>query len=200
VPRFARSKFAGGWLGGDADFYTASATSVWYFPFAARDAFAVRVRAGYSDKFGQSVQVPIEDRFFAGGSNSVRGFANNSLGPTTVDETTGEVFPAGGNAILLTNLEMRFSLPVLSRINISAAAFFDGGNVWQDWKDVTWSDFKPFKNSGDVSINDYFYGIGLGIRYNTPVGPIRLDYGVPLKTLEGDSDKGLFYLALGQTF
>ena len=117
-----------------------------------------------------------------------------------MDPETGERLPTGGNALLLTNLELRFSIPVLSRINISGAAFFDGGNVWEDVEDISIGAFKPFKSSSDVTINDYFYGIGLGIRYNTPVGPIRLDYGIPLKTLEGESDKGLFYLALGQTF
>jgi len=200
VFRFLRLKFAGGLLGGDTDFYTASLSSQWYFPIGSFDVLALRVRAGYGDHFGQSGQVPIEDRYFAGGSNSVRGYPNNSLGPKIVDPATGEILPTGGNALLLTNLEVRFALPVVSRINISAAAFFDGGNVWQSWNDVTWSQFKPFKSSSDVTINDYFYGIGIGIRYNTPIGPIRFDYGVPLKTLEGDSDNGLFYLALGQTF
>ena len=108
--------------------------------------------------------------------------------------------PIGGNGLLLTNLELRFSIPVLSRINISGAAFVDGGNVWENFEDVKLSDFKPFKSSSEVTINDYFYGVGFGIRYNTPIGPIRLDYGIPLKTLEGESNEGLFYLALGQTF
>ena len=62
------------------------------------------------------------------------------------------------------------------------------------------SSFKPFKSESDVTINDYFYGVGLGVRYNTPVGPIRLDYGIALKTMEGQSKKGLFYLALGNSF
>lgn len=200
VYRFLRLKFAGGVLGGDNDFYTVSASSQWYFPYAKNDVFAIRVRVGYGDHFGQSGQVPIEDRYFAGGSNSVRGYENNSLGPKAVDPASGQLLSTGGNALVLTNMELRFGLPVLSRINISAAAFFDGGNVWESFKDVTWGSFKPFKSSSDVTINDYFYGIGLGVRYNTPVGPVRLDYGVPLKTLEGESDGGLFYLALGQTF
>jgi outer membrane protein insertion porin family len=208
VYRFLRLKFAGGFLGGDQDFYTASASSQWYFPMGRFDVLALRVRVGYGDHFGQSTVVPIEDRYFAGGSNSVRGYPNNSLGPKVldangdpvIDESTGNPIPAGGNALLLTNLELRFGIPVLSRINISGAAFFDGGNVWESVEDISLSDFKPFKNSSEVTINDYFYGIGLGIRYNTPIGPIRLDYGIPLKTAEGDSDKGLFYLALGQTF
>ena len=200
VYRFLRLKFAGGIMGGDNDFYTASLFSQWYFPVATRDVLALRVRVGYGDYFGQSTSVPIEDRYFAGGSNSVRGYPNNSLGPRVVDPETGVVQPVGGNGLLLTNLELRFTIPVFSRINVSGAAFLDGGNVWESFEDVTFSDFKPFKSSADVTINDYFYGVGVGIRYNTPIGPIRLDYGVPLKTLEGESGNGIFYLALGQTF
>jgi len=200
VYRFLRLKFAGGLLGGDNDFYTANVFWQRYFPVAVRDVLAVRVRVGYGDYFGNSTEVPVEDRYFAGGSNSVRGYPNNSLGPKIVNPETGALQPIGGNGLLLTNLELRFSIPVLSRINISGAAFIDGGNVWENFEDVKLSDFKPFKSSSEVTINDYFYGVGFGIRYNTPIGPIRLDYGIPLKTLEGESNEGLFYLALGQTF
>jgi outer membrane protein insertion porin family len=198
--RFLRVKLAGGILGGDYDFYTTSASSQWYWNLLRSDVLALRIRVGFGDSYGQSETVPIEDRFFAGGVNSVRGYENNSLGPKIVEKDTGTWIPTGGNALLLTNLEARFDIPVLSRINISGSAFFDGGNVWQDFKDVRMSDFRPFPPDSDVDINDYRYGMGLGIRYNTPVGPIRLDYGVPLKVEEGESRKGLFYLALGQTF
>jgi outer membrane protein assembly complex protein YaeT len=200
VYRFARVKFAGGFLGGENDFYTISVASQWYWQLLRGDVVALRVRAGYGDRFGQSEVVPIEDRYFAGGGNSVRGYENNSLGPKYVDEETGNTVPRGGNALLLTNLELRFDIPVLSRINFTGAMFFDGGNVWEDASDIKASDFSLLKGSGDVDINDYRYSVGLGIRYNTPIGPIRLDYGVPLKVEEGESDKGRFHLSLGQIF
>jgi outer membrane protein insertion porin family len=200
VYRFLRLKFAGGFLGGDSDFWTASASAQWYWRLLRGDVVALRVRFGYGDGFGQSEQPPIEDRFFAGGSNSVRGYENNSLGPQEYISERDEFFPLGGNFLMLTNIELRFDIPLLSRINISGAAFFDGGNVWENIKDVTLGDFKVFKSKDDVDINDYFYGVGLGIRYNTPIGPIRLDYGIPIKVREGQSEKGLFYLSLGQTF
>ncbi len=200
VYRFVRVKFAGGFLGGDNNFYTASAASQWYWQLLRGDVLALRVRAGYGDRFGDSEVVPIEDRYFAGGGNSVRGYENNSLGPKIVEPGTDNFVPLGGNALLLTNLELRFAIPVLSRINFTGAIFFDGGNVWQDVSDISFSDFKLLKSSSDVDINDYRYSVGLGIRYNTPVGPIRLDYGVPLKVEDGVSDKGRFSLSLGQIF
>ena len=89
---------------------------------------------------------------------------------------------------------------MLSKINFTGALFFDGGNVWEDAADIKISDFKLIKSSSDVDVNDYRYAVGMGIRYNTPVGPIRLDYGVPLKVEEGVSDKGRFHLSLGQIF
>jgi outer membrane protein insertion porin family len=198
--RFVRLKFAGGFLGGDGDFYTTSASSQWYWRLLRGDVFAIRVRVGYGDRFGQSETVPIEDRFFAGGVNSVRGYENNSLGPRLVDPTTGEWIATGGTVLLLTNAELRFNIPILSRINISGSLFFDGGNVWDDLSDLKWKDFRLFAKDSDVDVTDYRYGVGLGIRYNTPIGPIRLDYGIPIKVESGQSDKGLFYLALGQTF
>jgi len=200
VFRFLRLQFAGGFLGGDNDFYTVNGTHNWYWGVLGGDVLAVRVRAGYADHFGQSEVVPIENRFFAGGNSSVRGYRNNSLGPKLTDEETGDFVPLGGKVLLLTNLELRFDIPLLSRINISGAAFFDGGNVWASATDISGGDFQLFKPTSDVDINDYRYGVGLRIRYNTPIGPIRLDYGIPLKTQEGEPDSGLFYLSLGQTY
>jgi outer membrane protein insertion porin family len=199
--RFLRVKLAGGILGGDNDFYTLSSSVQWYWPVFSGEVFAVRVRAGYADYFGGSSQVPIEDRFFAGGGNSVRGYENNSLGPTTVlNEETGDFAPAGGQVLLITNAELRFAIPLLSRINITGAAFFDGGNVWENANAIDMTDFELVKSKHDVDVSDYRYGTGVGIRYNTPVGAIRLDYGVPLKVDETTSDKGRFHLSLGQIF
>jgi len=194
-------KLAGGILGGDNDFYTLSSSAQWYWPVFSGEVFAVRVRAGYADYFGGSSEVPIEDRFFAGGGNSVRGYDNNSLGPTTVlNQETGDFAPAGGQVLLITNAELRFPIPLLSRINITGAAFFDGGNVWENARAIHMTDFELVKSKSDVDVTDYRYGTGIGIRYNTPVGAIRLDYGIPLKVDETTSDKGQFHLSLGQIF
>ena len=65
---------------------------------------------------------------------------------------------------------------------------------------MSFSDFQLFKNQDDVTQEDYRYSVGLGIRYNTPLGPIRLDYGVPLVVEPGASAKGRFHFSLGQIF
>jgi outer membrane protein insertion porin family len=197
---------AGGVLGGDNDFYMVNTTLQRYWSITPTRVFAVRVRLGYGDSYGQSPEVPVENRFFTGGGNSVRGYDENSIGPrepveSVVDGNT-VVTPTvvGGRVFMLTNVELRFSLPFVSRWHFSGAVFADGGNVWRDPESVSFSDFRIFQSEDDVVQEDYRYGVGLGIRYNTPLGPIRLDYGIPLTVEAGMSGSGRFHFSLGQIF
>jgi len=195
---------AGGILGGDNDFYTLNATWQRYWPSWASSIFAARIMVGYADSYGRSEEVPVENRFFTGGGNSVRGYDENSIGPRELVENvvTGqpELTVVGGRVFVLTNVEMRFPLPWLSRWRFSGAIFADGGNVWKDPQSMRFSSFQLFKNQDDVTLEDYRYSVGLGIRYNTPLGPIRLDYGSPLVVEPGQSSKGRFHFSLGQIF
>jgi outer membrane protein insertion porin family len=199
-----RVLLAGGILGGDNDFYTLNATWQRYWPSWASSIFAPRIMLGYADSYGRSEVVPVENRFFTGGGNSVRGYDENSIGPRELVENsmTGqpEITVVGGRVFMLTNIEMRFPLPWLSRWCFSGAVFADGGNVWEDPNSVSFSNFQLFKNQDDVTQEDYRYSVGLGIRYNTPLGPIRLDYGTPLVVEPGGSSKGRFHFSLGQIF
>lgn len=199
--RILRLEGAGGFLGGDNDFYTSSASLQHYYPIGSSVVLAWRVRGGYADAFGDSKEVPVENRFFAGGGNSVRGYDENSLGPRSVqgDQSTNPV-PIGGRVLLLTNLELRYPIPLLSRINVSGAVFVDGGNVWRGAQSVKPSDFRLYADKSDVRVQDYRYGVGVGLRYNTPVGPIRVDFALPVKRDEFSDDKGRFHINLGQIF
>jgi outer membrane protein insertion porin family len=107
---------------------------------------------------------------------TVRGYEQDTLGPEGSDGN-----PTGGNAFLMGNVEIRSSLGK----GIGIAAFLDGGNVWIKAKDINPGDFK--------------YTTGLGLRYNTPVGPIRLDYGHKLHREEGKS-RGELHFSIGHTF
>lgn len=199
--RLLRVEGAGGILGGDNHFYTISASWQRYYRLSSRTVLAWRVRTGYADAFGDSREtgVPIENRFFAGGGNSVRGYEENSLGPRAVTDVDPEPVPVGGRVLMLTNVELRYPIPLLSRINISGALFVDGGNVWTALKSVKPRNFRLYTED-EIEQQDYRYSVGLGLRYNTPVGPIRVDFGIGVKDDDIADENGRFHINLGQIF
>jgi len=132
--------------------------------------------------------IPLPERFFAGGGTSLRGFALNQAGPR--DPCTG--FPVGGQALLIMNQEFRFPmrLPYLGT-SLGGALFYDGGNVYSRPGRITlrWSSPKPIFNPADPKqcefnctneLNYFAHTVGMGFRYATPVGPIRIDLGYQL--------------------
>ena len=197
--RVLTSEIAGGILRGDNDYYKFTGNYQRYRSLGGRSVLAWRARLGYGNAYGRSNRVPVESRYFLGGANSVRGYDEASLGPRVVD-ATGKLRVLGGEFLMLANLEARFPLPLLSRWNFSGAVFIDGGNVWPDISAVTASDFRPTSGAGETDDHDFRYGVGAGIRYNTPVGPIRVDFGYPLKPDATTDAGGRLYFSLGQVF
>ena len=137
---------------------------------------------------GQRACLPLAERFFAGGGNSLRGFGLNQAGPR--DPTTG--FPLGGTALFINSIELRMPPPTLPffQDNISFVVFHDAGNVFTNGHDLTrnllhWSQKGPqlCLQEATASQCDYNYishAIGIGVRYKTPVGPVRFDFGYNL--------------------
>ncbi len=136
-----------------------------FMPFAG-GTLAVNSRVGYlSSRSGTQqpapapIDVPIAVRFYAGGRISHRAFPTDRLGipGKTLDAESGESI--GGGGLVLANLEWRFAVygPV------GANVFVDGGNVWREF--------------GDIHVADMRWGAGVGVRVETPVGPLRLEYG-----------------------
>ncbi len=142
---------------------------------------APRVNFGSTFRLGLGMgRIPIHERFFAGGSNSFRGEKFDELGPKNPD--SGK--PVGGKALILFNFELAF--PIISKIsNLSGAVFYDAGNV--------------FYNRSDVHFKDLEHAVGLGLRYRTPLGPIRLELGWNLSNPERKG-KPLVFITLGQVF
>ena len=128
--------------------------------------------------------LPASERFFAGGDTTVRGFTLDRLGtPQTIDQ---DGFPTGGQGLIVVNLEARVPL----RGGLGAVAFIDGGNVWRLVSDM---DFSQLRGS-----------VGFGLRYRSPVGPIRVDLGFKLDrqvlpTGERERPTAL-HISLGQAF
>jgi outer membrane protein assembly complex protein YaeT len=129
-------------------------------------------------------EIPASERFFAGGSTTVRGFAQDKLGaPCTISP---QDFPLGGNALVVLNLETRAR--VLGPVDL--AGFVDAGNV--------------FERAADFSIGEMRASVGFGLRYNSPIGPIRVDLGFKLRRRELTpgrfEDPMAFHLSVGQAF
>ncbi len=140
-----------------------------------RSVLAGRILEGIA-KGAQQFSLPPDQRFYGGGSSTIRGYRYQSVGP----QFPGTNDPAGGTEIEAASIEFRQRFAG----NFGAAAFVDGGQVTASAHGVE---------------NDFRIGVGLGFRYYTPIGPIRLDVAVPTKKRSGDDDFEV-YLGLGQAF
>jgi outer membrane protein insertion porin family len=168
-------EFVGGPLGGD-DHYVKNVIS-WnrYQALFRPVVLASRMKLGWGQEHGAGVELPPDARFYAGGATTVRGLAERSLGSM---DPAGN--PLGGIMLLLFNLELR---RVLWR-RLGGSIFFDVGNVWS----------QPEK----AAIDQLKTATGLEAWFSSPVGPVRVDYGVPLaKDLENlRLDRGRWHLAI----
>ncbi len=135
-----------------------------------------------------SSDVFIDERFFAGGEATHRAYERDQLG---IREQTlfrpgnrpdADYVPAGGNGLALFNLEYRF--PLFGPLG--GAVFYDTGNVWADWQDIDPGGFKS--------------GVGVGVRYLSPIGPLRLDLGWKLDREPGESGDPVWFLSFGNPF
>lgn len=155
-------------LGSEVQIRKATVHSNWFFPVTRWLVLALSVRGGIVEKFGESEEVPLSELFFVGGRSTVRGYAQDELGIVgeTIDQTTGD--PTGGKVVLIGNAELRFFLPG----GLGLVFFNDRGNVWFPKEEEI--------KLTDVNLNELKSSIGAGLRYNTPVGPLRLDIGYKL--------------------
>ena len=143
-------------------------------------AGAVRIGAAYS--LETDPYLPASERFFAGGSSSLRGFDTDYAGPLDAESNK----PLGGNALFVGSMEIR--IPVFSFIHV--AGFYDTGNI--------------FRTISDVSLHGFSHTIGGGLRIKTPFGPLRADYGwnanLPLDLMQRGLKRGHFFITVGPPF
>jgi outer membrane protein insertion porin family len=168
-------KFASGILLSETEFIKAVVQSSWYFQLRRGLVFAFSFKGGAAHGLGESAELPLIERFFLGGRNTVRGYTHDTLGPKGAEDN-----PTGGNAFVLFNTEFRISLGR----GFGLVAFVDSGNVWKKISNVS---------------TELRYTTGLGLRYNTPIGPVRIDYGYKLNRERGES-AGEIHFSLGHAF
>jgi outer membrane protein insertion porin family/translocation and assembly module TamA len=180
-------------VGGDVHYLRLIGDGRLYVPLPQGFGAATRLRVGSMQPTDGSVQIPIFERFYAGGIGSVRGYARHRVGPLASSLLTtgqcnakGKNFvdcdePVGGRSLVELSGELRH--PVTESIDI--AGFLDAGQVArQSWR---------------FPLDDLQYGIGLGARYRSVIGPVRVDLGFPLNR-RGDDATWQVYLAVGDTF
>ena len=153
--------------------------SGWFFPLPWDQwTFFVRGKAGLVTK-RDGGELPAYEKFYLGGMNSVRGFEWGDISPK--DDDTGDSI--GGEKMALINVELIF--PLFKDAGVMGVVFYDQGNVWTDEQDYDLSDMKQ--------------SVGAGIRYYSPFGPLRLEYGKVIDPLEGEPD-GNWEFSIGTFF
>jgi len=175
-------------LGSSASFFRVFVQNSSYHPFGRDFVFARSTRFGVEVPTGDTTGnaptncadattpgqiIPLPERFFSGGAQSLRGFSLNEAGPR--DPCTG--FPIGGLALLIFNQELRFPmrLPIVGN-KLGGTLFYDGGNVYSDVDHINLS----WKSASPTELNYFSHTIGFGVRYATPIGPVRVDFGYQL--------------------
>ena len=145
-------------------------------------SLALSGRVGLAATFGSSTppELPLPERFFAGGDYTLRGFAIDTAGPQAVG-TNGDLYPTGGSGLLLGSAELRRDVGRA----FTLATFFDLGNV--------------YALVSDMSLSDLRYTAGLGLRYRTALGPLRLDWGVKLNRRPYESGYHI-HLTIGNAY
>jgi len=190
------AELAGGPMGGDVSDYKLNAKTTSFFPFFDGHVLELLGAAGVVQSFGQSTNlvvneqvnnpfrqdvtvdgVPMFDRFFLGGADTLRGFNFRQVGPKDVN---GQA--VGGNTFV--NGTAEYTVPIVERIR--GAVFFDIGEVE--------------RNSYELHLSDLKSDAGLGVRLNLPIGPLRLDYGYPIQTDKQSGRGGKIQFSVGYQF
>jgi outer membrane protein insertion porin family len=158
----ASVEYTGGPLMGDISFTRYGASSAWFFPLPLDTVFGVRGKIGFMQA-NEGKEVPIFERYYLGGINTLRGL--REIGPK--DPATADVI--GGLTMMNFNIEYIF--PLIKNAGMKGVVFFDTGNAWE---------------SG-YNLNDMRKTTGLGVRWYSPIGPLRLEWGYVLDKKEGES-------------
>ncbi|HEY7206541.1 MAG TPA: POTRA domain-containing protein [Methylomirabilota bacterium] len=164
------------YLGSDLEFVKGWLETRWFWKWPASTVVAVAGRLGLAEPYGGTDALAIQDRFYAGGATTIRGFREDRVGPLDAKRN-----PIGGNATAILNLEWRFPLWRW----LGGAVFVDTGAVTPE---ISGLGFDAFKT-----------GVGGGLRIKTPVGPIRFDVGYALSRIPNES-RTQFYVTVGNPF
>lgn len=175
-------------LGGNNKFAKYTTDHTVFYPLYKKLIFSSKLTLGYIQEVGQPV--PIDEKFYLGGIFSLRGYKARTVSPTKVQRSEPDMngtWPEdqrvylGGSKEVFGNVE--FSFPLLQEVGVKGVVFFDYGNAFED------------------KFNTMLMSYGGGIRWASPIGPLRLEYGIPLNPRSGiDSNSGRFEFSIGSLF
>ena len=173
---------AGGPLGGDQNFLKEEARSSWFFPLIWKFVFSLAGAVGEIESFNPSSDVPFYQRYYVGGGDTVRGYNyRGQIGPDN-----------GGKMMMVYNAEIKFPIVAEKKRSILQGAFF--ADVGGDWNSAN-----DFRFTLGTDPNDMKAGFGFGIRFTTPVFPLRLDWGYGINHKPGEA-LSQFYFTIGNVF
>ena len=173
------AEYAG--LGGDNKYARYIGDTIWFYPLYKKLIFSTKLTLGYIQDVGKPV--PIDEKFYLGGIGSLRGYKARTVSPIDPNTANGIVY-RGGNKEAFGNTE--FTFPVLQEVGIKGVVFFDYGNAYGENKKI---------------FSSILMSYGAGLRWASPIGPLRLEYGFPLNPRSGlDSSSGRFEFSIGSLF
>lgn len=172
------SKYAGGILGGDSYFTKVQGSTSWFFPFLFGTTLHLKATSGYVTE-NTGGKLPVYEKFYLGGINTIRGFKNGQISPR--DPVT--LNRIGGDKMWYINEEIIF--PLVKEAGLNGVVFLDAGNVYG--QDQHW-DFSKIKRS-----------VGVGLRWLSPLGPLRLEWGYNIKPVE-DEERDNWDFSIGGAF
>jgi len=154
-------------FGSETDFTRVLMRNSTYHPIGKDIVIARTLQFGWIQRLAGNPGIPLAEEFFAGGATSNRAFPDNQAGPR--DAETG--FPLGGSGLLIHSTEVRFPL---FGDNLGGVLFHDMGNVYSDVRDISFR----FRQRNNQDFDYMVHGFGIGIRYRTPIGPVRVDFSL----------------------
>jgi len=175
---------------GDLQYYKLSLQHQQYFPLTKDFTLMVNGEAGYAAGIGGK-PLPFFRNFFTGGVSSVRGFESGTIGPKDLDTVTNEVVTLGGDTKLVGNVELLFPMPGIKDNSVRLSTFLDAGGVFGEGN--------ALYGSNTFSLDDMRFSAGLGVAWNSPLGPLRFSLAYPLNKKNTDKTQ-VFQFNLGSTF
>lgn len=182
----ATTELSGAKLGGSNNFTRTNGNIRWYQPIYKGLGTKAYLRGGYIKSLNNSI-IPLFERYFLGGPNSLRGFYPRTVGPT-VQIPSGPAgaagsFNYGGNKMAQANFELE--LPIYTPAGFKAVAFFDAGNAYAEEQ--------------NISLRNLRMNYGFGLRWISPMGPLRFEWGIPINR-RADEDSVVFNFTIGDLF